>query len=382
MRAVLLSLVLLVAAAIGPVPAAAQEGGAQPARQAGPRRAPRFSAACRSARPRRNRSPSPILDAINRALERNLGLLLSENGVGRAGGLQKMAMSALHAEHQGARLRVAADREPGRVRVSAARGRPVDRRPVQPVRRPRLRVAGRARLPGAQRQPRGTAQRRGRPAQLSERARSRRARRGERVSPGAGGVGARRRGAGPGRHGAGPLQPDGQPAPERHRRRHRRPARGSAAQHRTPARHGDAERVREGQAPARADHRPAGRTGDHAGQRAAAGAEPGHLARGRARTRLPDAARLPGGARAREGGRSRPRGRAGRGAAVGARERRLRRHRAVGGELSQHLRDRRRAERPDLPGWTPQGPPARGRRRPAQPPRGGRRSARRASTTT
>ncbi len=90
-RAGLLSLVLLFAPVIGPAPAAAQEA---PARQPGLNASPFLGGV-----PAGTATSEPvavsIVDAINRSLEHNLGLLLSENSVGRAGGLQKMAMSGL-----------------------------------------------------------------------------------------------------------------------------------------------------------------------------------------------------------------------------------------------------------------------------------------------
>ena len=91
MRAVLLSLVLLLAPAIGLSPAAAQE---QPSRQPGMITSP-FMGGVPLGTPTSEPIAISILDAINRALEHNLGLLLSEDGVGRAGGMQKLAMSGL-----------------------------------------------------------------------------------------------------------------------------------------------------------------------------------------------------------------------------------------------------------------------------------------------
>ncbi len=91
MRAVLLSLVLLLAPVIGLSSAAAQD---QPARQPGAAASPFMGGV-----PMGTATTEPlaisILDAINRSLEHNLGLLLSEQGVGRANGVQKLALSGL-----------------------------------------------------------------------------------------------------------------------------------------------------------------------------------------------------------------------------------------------------------------------------------------------
>ena len=91
MKVVLLSLLLLLAVGAAPRPAAAQE---QPARQPASNASPFFGGV-----PNGIATTEPItlsiLDAINRALEHNLGLLMSENGVGRAEGTRKRALSAL-----------------------------------------------------------------------------------------------------------------------------------------------------------------------------------------------------------------------------------------------------------------------------------------------
>jgi outer membrane protein TolC len=88
---VLLSLLLLLAVGAAPRAAVAQE---QPARQPASNTSPFFGGV-----PNGTATTEPIaisiLDAINRALERNLGLLLSENGVGRAEGTRQRAFSAL-----------------------------------------------------------------------------------------------------------------------------------------------------------------------------------------------------------------------------------------------------------------------------------------------
>ena len=90
-RAVLLSLLMLLAPVAGSSPAAAQE---PPARQSLPSASPFFGGM-----PSGTLTSEPIaisiLDAINRALEHNLGLLLSENGVGHADGTRLRAFSGL-----------------------------------------------------------------------------------------------------------------------------------------------------------------------------------------------------------------------------------------------------------------------------------------------
>ena len=91
MRAVLLSLVLLLASALGSSPAAAQE---PPARQPGLTTSP-FMGGVPSGTATTEPIAVSILDAINRALEHNLGALLAENSVGRADGARIRALSAL-----------------------------------------------------------------------------------------------------------------------------------------------------------------------------------------------------------------------------------------------------------------------------------------------
>jgi outer membrane protein TolC len=92
-RAVLLSAAVLLAAA-GAAPAAAQEA-ARPATQQQATPPAPFLGGVPSGTVTTEPIAISILDAVNRALEHNLGLLMSENGVGRAGALQKQAMSAL-----------------------------------------------------------------------------------------------------------------------------------------------------------------------------------------------------------------------------------------------------------------------------------------------
>jgi len=90
-RAVLLSLLLLLAPVAGPSPAAAQS---QPAPQA-----PSSSSPFLGGVPSGTATSTPIavsiLDAINRALEHNLGMLLAEQGVARADGTRWRALSGL-----------------------------------------------------------------------------------------------------------------------------------------------------------------------------------------------------------------------------------------------------------------------------------------------
>jgi outer membrane protein TolC len=90
-RAVLLFLVLLLAPVVCPPPVAAQE---QPARQPASSASPFLGGV-----PTGTATSEPIavsiLDAINRALEHNLGLLLSETGVARAQGAHWKALSGL-----------------------------------------------------------------------------------------------------------------------------------------------------------------------------------------------------------------------------------------------------------------------------------------------
>ena len=90
-RAVLLSLLLLLAPVAGSSPAAAQE---PPARQSAPSTSP-FLGGVPSGTLTSEPIAISILDAINRALEHNLGLLLSENGVGHADGTRLRAFSGL-----------------------------------------------------------------------------------------------------------------------------------------------------------------------------------------------------------------------------------------------------------------------------------------------
>ena len=92
MRPVLLSLVLLLAPVVGPPPAAAQEQ--PPARQPAPNAAS-FLGGVPSGTATSEPIALSILDAINRALEHNLGLLLSENGVGRAQGAHWRALGGM-----------------------------------------------------------------------------------------------------------------------------------------------------------------------------------------------------------------------------------------------------------------------------------------------
>ena len=91
MRAVLLSLLLLLAPVAGPSPAAAQS---QPAPQA-----PSSSSPFLGGVPSGTATSTPIavsiLDAINRALAHNLGMLLAEQGVARADGTRWRALSGL-----------------------------------------------------------------------------------------------------------------------------------------------------------------------------------------------------------------------------------------------------------------------------------------------
>jgi outer membrane protein TolC len=88
---VLLSLLLLLAPAAGPSPAAAQEPLArQPALGTSP-----FLGGVPTGTATSDPIAISILDAINRALEHNLGLLLSENVAGRAEGTRLRALSSL-----------------------------------------------------------------------------------------------------------------------------------------------------------------------------------------------------------------------------------------------------------------------------------------------
>jgi outer membrane protein TolC len=93
-RPVLLSLVLLLAPVVGPPPAAAQSGDSPPARQPTPN-ASSFLGGVPTGTATSEPITLSILDAVNRALEHNLGLLLSENGVGRAQGTHWRALSGM-----------------------------------------------------------------------------------------------------------------------------------------------------------------------------------------------------------------------------------------------------------------------------------------------
>jgi outer membrane protein TolC len=90
-RAVLLSLLLLLATVAGSSRAAAQD---QPARQA-PLSASPFLGGVPSGTATSEPIAISILDAINRALEHNLGMLLAEQGVARADGTRWRAFSGL-----------------------------------------------------------------------------------------------------------------------------------------------------------------------------------------------------------------------------------------------------------------------------------------------
>jgi outer membrane protein TolC len=91
-RAVLLSLLLLLASVVVPPPAAAQEEptARQPASSSSP-----FLGGVPSGTATSEPMAISILDAINRALEHNLGLLLAENGVGHADGTRWKALGGL-----------------------------------------------------------------------------------------------------------------------------------------------------------------------------------------------------------------------------------------------------------------------------------------------
>ncbi len=93
MRRVLLISVWLLASSLGASIAAAQSGEAARARQ------PSGSSPYLGGVPTGTATSEPIalsiLDAINRALEHNLGMLLSENGVGRAQGARLRAQSGM-----------------------------------------------------------------------------------------------------------------------------------------------------------------------------------------------------------------------------------------------------------------------------------------------
>ena len=91
MKSVLLSLVLLLTSVLAPAPAAAQE---QAARLPGLNASP-FMGGMPTGTATSEPVAISILDAINRALEHNLGLLLSDDSVGHANGMQKLAMSDL-----------------------------------------------------------------------------------------------------------------------------------------------------------------------------------------------------------------------------------------------------------------------------------------------
>ena len=185
-------------------------------------------------------------------------------------------------------------------------GIPSHRRPVQRLRRARLPVADRLRSARDQRRARGGAQRRARRSTPSRaRATSSCSSSANAYLAGAGRGGARRLGAGAAADRRGALQPGGRPEAARPRRRHRRAARRGAA--RAPQRqrdHGGAERVREGQAAARADHRPAARASrSRSTDELPVVPVPDMTLEQALERALPDAARLPGGARAGPGGR-------------------------------------------------------------------------------
>ena len=91
MRAVLLSLLLLLAPVAGPSRAAAQD---QPARQAPSSTSP-FLGGVPSGTATSVPIAVSILDAINRSLEHNLGMLLAEQGAARADGTRWRALSGL-----------------------------------------------------------------------------------------------------------------------------------------------------------------------------------------------------------------------------------------------------------------------------------------------
>ncbi len=90
-RAVGLAALVLFAPAISLAQMAAQETAARPQ---GVNTSP-FLGGVPTGTPTAEPVAVSIVDAINRSLEHNLGLLLSENGMGRAAGLQKQAMSGL-----------------------------------------------------------------------------------------------------------------------------------------------------------------------------------------------------------------------------------------------------------------------------------------------
>ena len=146
------------------------------------------------------------------------------------------------------------------------------------------------------------------------------------------------------------LPAGGRPEAGRPGRRHRRAPRRSAARDRAAADDGGADRVRQGQAAARAHHRPAARAGVHVDGHDQAGRLSGHHARPGARPGVQGARRLPGGPRADSGGRVESRGDRRRRTAFGPRDGRLRRHRSVGQRFARQLQRHRRAERAHLPG--------------------------------
>ena len=220
-------------------------------------------AACRPARRRAEPLALSILDAINRALEHNLGVLTAEEGVGRARGTRWNALSATAAERERARLRDAAEGQPGGVRLPAAAGH--SRRSSGPSTCSTPASTCRSRSSTCRRSttraPRRTTSRR-REYSVQERARSRGAGRGERRisrrSPpraraeSARRAGADRRGA---LHQALDLKQSGLVAGIDVLRAE------VQLEHRAAARDGGAQRLREGQAAAGARHRPAARPG-------------------------------------------------------------------------------------------------------------------------
>ena len=234
-RAVLLSVLLLLAPVAGSSPAAAQEPPARQPSQTISGASPFFGGV-----PTGTATTEPIaisiLDAINRALEHNLGLLLSEKGMTRAEGTRLRAFSGLlpnvngHIAETRQVVNLAAFGFPlpagipsivgpfnvfdARVSVSQAifdlhaiNDNRAEQHNIEAARA--LRTGARAissswspRMPIFRRWRR-------RPAPMSARAQV--------------------------RDGAGALQPEPQPQAKRHRRRHRRPARRSAAGRRASA---------------------------------------------------------------------------------------------------------------------------------------------------
>ena len=327
MRAVLLSLVLLLASAIGASPAAAQE---PPARQPG---LERVAVSRRRAERDGDHGTDRRLDCRRdqpRARAQPRRCCWPKTAWDGPAGARWSALSALLPNVSG---HVAESRQ---VINLAAYGfplpgrHPADRRTVQRVRRARLGVAVDPRLARAQRPPRRsstTSRRRSTPtraraisscwspanAYLQALAASARA-----------DVGARA-----GRDGAGALQPGDRSAAERHRRRHRRAARGSRSSARERQRVTVAQNEFE-----KAKLQLARIIGLPVGQAFTLVSElptvpiPDLTLEEALERAYKIAPGLPGRARAREGGRSGARGRRRRIAAVGARQRRLRRRSA------------------------------------------------------